>query len=127
MPRHDFAFPFQIDPATRRAAIAPYPAHVEQMIRQILLTTPGERVNLPEFGCGIRQALFAPFNEALAATTDLLIRQALGRWLAGQIEVERVIVPPPSVGEGESTLMIVIEYRLIETQQSLSTTVRILT
>ena len=73
MPRTDYAFPFRIDPVSGQAAQAPYAAHVDQMIRQILLTTPGERVDLPQVGCGIRQLLFAPSSTALQSTTQLLI------------------------------------------------------
>jgi len=82
MTRHDFAFPFRIDPASRQAAQTNYDAHVEQMIRQVLLTSPGERADLPEFGCGLRQLIFAPHSEALTATTQMLVQQVLDRWLA---------------------------------------------
>src|SRR5256885_2178792 len=92
MARHDCAFPFRIDPASGQAARAAYAAHVGQMVRQVLLTAPGERVCLPEFGCGLRQLLFAPNSEALRATTQLVVRQALERWLAGQVVVKSVTV-----------------------------------
>src|SRR4051794_29055830 len=92
MPRRDYAFPFRIDPVSGQAAQSPYGTHVDQMIRQILLTSPGERADLPEFGCGLRQLLFAPNSEALQATTTLIVRRALDRWLAGQIEVRNVAV-----------------------------------
>ena len=42
--RSDYAFPLRIDGGSQQAAQAPYAAHVEQMIEQILLTAPGERV-----------------------------------------------------------------------------------
>jgi len=124
MPRQDYAFPFRIDAASHQAAQTNYAAHVQQMIRQVLLTTPGERVNLPEFGCGLRQLLFAPHSEALDATTQLIVLQALNRWLAGQIEVIAVkVVPPGSTderGEGldQSQLLIQIEYQLVETRSN---------
>jgi len=131
MPRQDYAFPFRIDAASRQAAQTNYAAHVQQMIRQVLLTTPGERVNLPEFGCGLRQLLFAPHSEALDATTQLIVFQALNRWLAGQIEVRTVKVVPPgsTTGQGElldqSQLLIQIEYVLIETQSNQRLEVRV--
>ena len=37
---------------------------------------------LPEFGCGLRQLIFAPQSEALVATVRIQIRQAVERWLA---------------------------------------------
>jgi phage baseplate assembly protein W len=43
------------------------------MIRQVLLTSPGERIDLPEFGCGLRQLIFAPHSSALDSTTNLIV------------------------------------------------------
>src|SRR5512145_2834219 len=92
MVRHDYAFPFRIDGASRQAQRAAYAAHVRQMIRQVLLTSPGERVNLPEFGCGLRQLLFAPLQEGLDASVKIAVLQALQKWLALHIEVKDVRV-----------------------------------
>ena len=126
MTRHDFAFPFRIDPASRQAAQTNYDAHVEQMIRQVLLTSPGERADLPEFGCGLRQLIFAPHSEALTATTQMLVQQALDRWLAGQIQVSDVKVAQPGAGTDEAQLLIQIEYVLIETQSNKRMEVRVI-
>jgi uncharacterized protein len=112
MARHDYTFPFRIDPASGQAARTGYDSHVEQMIRQVLLTSPGERVDLPEFGCGVRQLIFAPNSDALAATTQLIVLQSLNKWLGAQIQVQNVKVTRPEPAE----LHIDIEYLLIETQ-----------
>jgi phage baseplate assembly protein W len=115
MDRHDYAFPFRIDPTSGQAAQTSYEAHVEQMIRQVLLTDPGERADLPEFGCGLRQVLFAPHSEALDATTQLLVQEALDRWLGAQIQVQQVQVADPGSTPDEAQLLIEIDYLLIET------------
>jgi phage baseplate assembly protein W len=122
MDRTDYRYPFRIDPASGQAAQAPYDAHVEQMIRQVLLTAPGERADLPEFGCGIRQLIFAPHSHALDATTQIVVRQALNRWLGNQIQVQKVTVGP--LGEGnEAQLLIQIDYVLIETRVNKQTVI----
>jgi phage baseplate assembly protein W len=120
MARADYAFPFRIDPASGQATQSPYGRHVDEMIRQILLTTPGERADLPEFGCGLRQLLFAPNSEALQATTQLMIQQALSRWLAGQIQVVSVTVTDGPGGD-QSQLLVQIQYVLLETQSQQQT------
>ena len=84
MERHDYAFPFRIDGVSRQAQQSPYAAHVAQMIRQVLLTGPGERADLPEFGCGLHQLIFAPNSDPLRASTKVLVLQALEKWLSGQ-------------------------------------------
>jgi uncharacterized protein len=116
MERHDYAYPFRIDPVSHQAARTNYATHVEQMIRQVLLTSPGERADLPEFGCGIRRLLFAPNSDATAATTQVMVLQALNKWLAGQIQVKQVTVVPPSTAPDPAQLLIRIDYVLIETQ-----------
>ena len=123
MDRHDYAFPFRIDASSGQAAQARYAAHVDQMIRQILLTSPGERVNLPEFGCGVRRLLFAPNSDALAATTQILVQQSLSKWLSNQITVQTVNV---TRSDDASELLIRIDYSLIETREIKSTEVRVL-
>jgi Bacteriophage baseplate protein W len=115
MNRHDYAYPFRIDPASGQAAQTNYATHVDQMIRQILLTAPGERADLPQFGCGLRQLIFAPHSDALDATTKILVQQALSEWLSDQVTVQNVSVGPPAPGQ-EQTLLVEIDYILVETQ-----------
>lgn len=124
MTRQDYAYPFRIDAVSGQAGQSSYGRHVEQMIRQVLLTAPGERVNLPEFGCGLRQLLFAPNSDALQATTQMLIGRALDRWLAGQIRDVKVVVSPGEGGD-YSQILVQIEYVLIETQSKQQTEILI--
>ena len=116
MQRHDYAFPFRIDNGSHQAAQTTYEAHVEQMIRQVLLTSPGERADLPEFGCGLRQLIFAPHSDALDATTQIIVLQALNKWLSAQIQVKKVRVAAPEETGDEAQLLVQIEYVLRETQ-----------
>ena len=115
MARHDYAFPFSIGPASGQARQAPYGAHVDQMIRQVLLTAPGERADLPQFGCGLRQLLFAPNSQALQATAQLTVQRALDLWLAGQIQVLNVNVSN-GPNDDYSQLVVEVDYLLLETQ-----------
>jgi len=83
--------PFHIDGRGRTAA-TDEPDHVRDLIFQVLFTTPGERVNRPDFGCGLKQLVFMPNSDALAAATQFLVHGALTRWLDTVILVERVDV-----------------------------------
>ncbi len=125
--RTDFAFPFRIDAASGQAAQASYPDHVDQMIRQILLTDPGERVCLPTFGAGLRRLLFAPITAQLQATATMVITQSLTAWLGNQITVQNVTVQTPASTPGtpEGTVIINISYVLIETQSVRQTQVQV--
>ena len=121
--RQDYAFPFLIDAASQQTAQAGYPAHVDQMVRQLLLTSPGERVNLPQFGCGLRSLVFAPDSDALAATVKLRVIQGLNQWLAGVVTVTDVAVGGP--GGEPGTLEVTVTYTLVETQTSQAVTVTV--
>ncbi len=84
-------FPFAIDERGRSAATKE-DDHVRDMIFQVLFTSPGERVNRPEFGCGLKQLVFAPGSDALAAATEQLVHGSLIRWLDPVVAVEEVSV-----------------------------------
>jgi phage baseplate assembly protein W len=77
------------------------------MIEQVLFTNAGERVNRPEFGCGLKRLLFMPNGQALAAATQVLVKSALQKWLETVIQVEMV-----EVDAQDSTLTVLVTYTL---------------
>lgn len=107
--------PFAFD-ARGGAATSDDGDHIRDLIHAVLFTTPGERVNRPDFGCGVKQLVFAPLGDALAATTQHLIQGSLLRWLGDLILVERVDV----VAE-ESTMTITVTYSVRATSERQST------
>lgn len=84
-------FPLRFDQNGRTAAVDDE-QHIRNLIEQVLFTGPGERVNRPEFGSGLKQLVFAPNRDELAATTQFLLQGALQQWLADWIQVEEVEV-----------------------------------
>lgn len=84
-------FPFSFD-GKGRTATTDADDHVRDMIFQVLFTNPGERVNRPDFGCGLLQLVFEPNSDVLVATTQFMVQGALQRWLADVIRVEDVQV-----------------------------------
>lgn len=127
MTRSDFAVPFGIDAASGQAARASYQDHVEQMIHQVLLTDPGERVCLPTFGAGLRRLLFAPVTAQLNASTQMAVTQALNMWLANQITVQEVSVETSASNPGlPGSILITVSYVLIETQSVRQTQVQVI-
>ena len=116
--RRDYQVPFGIDHGSRQVSCSDYASHVDQMIRQVLFTSPGERVDLPQFGCGLAQLVFAPLSSALASSTEISVRQALGRWLADVIQVADVtVLTSDDVGgpADPGTLEVSISYALLDT------------
>ena len=82
-------FPFRFD-ARGRTARTTEEDHIRDLIAQVLFTSPGERVNRPDFGCGLKQLVFAPNSSELAAATQALVQASLQQWLGDLIHVEVV-------------------------------------
>jgi len=89
MDRPFLDFPFAID-GRGRAATTDHADHVRDLIVQLLFTDPGERVNRPTFGCGVRRLVFMPNSVALAAATQTLVRASLQAHLDAELIVDDV-------------------------------------
>lgn len=98
------AFPVEFD-GRGRTAEPDEDRHVRELIAQVLLTSPGERVMRPTFGSGVLQLLFAGNSPELAATTQFLVQGALQQWLGDLIAVESV-----QVEARDATLLIQVRY-----------------
>lgn len=82
-------FPFQVNQLGQIAGLTG-DDNIRAKVLQVLLTSPGERVMLPEFGCGLRDLVFDPNNDILAATTEFSVAKALQQWLSDEIIVQSV-------------------------------------
>ena len=107
----EIAYPFHVD-GRGKSAEATGDVHIRQMIEQVLFTAPGERVNRPEFGTGLLQLVFAPNSPELAAATEAMVQGALQQWLGDVVQVEAV-----KVESVESTLRVIVRYRVQRTQE----------
>jgi uncharacterized protein len=99
--------PFHVD-GRGHAALTDADDHVRDLIRAVLFTEPGERVNLPEFGCALKTLLFMPNHDVLAPAVRTLVQGSLQRWLGGVIVADDV-----RVENVESELRIHVVYRQI--------------
>jgi uncharacterized protein len=87
----DIDFPYHFD-HKGRTATAGQEDHVRDLIEQFIFTSPGERVNRPDFGSGIIQMVFAPNNSELATALKYTINAGLIRYLGDLIEVQALDV-----------------------------------
>ena len=102
-----------------RTAGASDQEYVRDLIEQVLFTAPGERVNRPDFGCGVARLIFEPNSGTLAATSQFLIQGALQQWLGDLIAVETV-----EVESVDADLRVTIRYVLRLTQENRTDTFR---
>jgi phage baseplate assembly protein W len=106
-------FAYRVDGRGRTTQSENDDAHLRDLIEQVLFTVPGERVNRPDFGCGLLQLVFAPNSAELAATLQMLVQGALQQWLGDVIQVEEVLAD-----SSDATLSIQVRYTALRTQES---------
>lgn len=104
-------YPFHFDGRGRTAA-ATDDDHIRDMLEQLIFTSPGERVNRPDFGSGILQLIFAPNSPELAATLQFTLQAAIQRWLGDVLDLQSL-----AVASVDSTLTIDVKYLVRRTQQ----------
>jgi phage baseplate assembly protein W len=97
-------YPYEFDGRghTRTDAYADW---IRGLVEQVLFTAPGERVMRPDFGSGLRQLVFAPNSDELAATTQVLAQGALQQWLGDLITLESL-----QVQAADATLTVTVRY-----------------
>jgi len=109
----NIAFPYHLDGRGRTAEAEDDDRHLHDLIEQLLFTVPGERVNRPDFGCGLMQLVFAPNSVELAATVQALVQGALQQWLGHLMRIDEV-----NASSDDATLTVVVSYTVLGTQAS---------
>jgi phage baseplate assembly protein W len=100
-----FVFPFKVSAAGSITPERSDAADLRGKIIQVLFTSPGERINNPDFGCGLLNLVFEPNNSVLGAATEFTIGQALSRWLG-----DRLVVAGVDVSAEQESLVVEVSY-----------------
>jgi phage baseplate assembly protein W len=109
----NLAFPYRTDGRGRTAEARDEDRHLRDLIEQLLFTVPGERVNRPDFGCGLLQLVFAPNSPELAATLQALVHGALHQWLGHLMRIDEV-----AATSEDATLTVTVRYTVLRTQST---------
>jgi phage baseplate assembly protein W len=83
--------------------------HVRQMLEQVVMTIPGERVMRPIFGSPVTQMLFAPADAAIAHALQASLTAAIGLFLGDLLDLIDLTV---DFSDTDSALEIVITYQV---------------
>ena len=100
------SFPFRIGADGRTASPPDLDAHVRDELLQLLLTTLGERLFLPELGTSLRRLVFENTGDSTLGVTQSIIADALQKWLG-----TRVIVEGLTVSTENSAIEVLLQYR----------------
>lgn len=87
-----WAFPLRLD-STGSFVLSSGERELEEAIRLILGTAPGERPMRPEYGCGIHDLVFDTVDAGLAGRVAAEVRAALVRW-EPRIDITEVTAAP---------------------------------
>ena len=112
-------YPFQFD-GRGRTGLSNEDEYIRELIEQVLLTAPGERVMRPSFGSGVRQLLFDAASPEVATATQYLVQSSLQQWLAELVTVEAV-----DVQAQEGFLIINVQYVVRRSQSRATVQVKV--
>jgi uncharacterized protein len=104
-------YPYALD-ARGRTATTDEAGYLRDLIEQVLMTAPGERVNRPTFGSGLMQLVFGANSDAFAGAVQASIRAALQEWLGHLIEVTGM-----QIETTEASISVSVAYTSRRTQQ----------
>jgi len=102
------SFPLRTD-VRGQIVLVSGPEDIEQAIRIILSTRPGERVMRPTFGCAVQDLLFEPKSDATIGRLQESVYEALVMW-EPRIDVKSVTVLDDDDQPG--ALLAEIEYEI---------------
>ncbi len=101
-------FPLQVTP-TGGIATSSEEQKIEESLLLILSTAPGERLMLPDFGCGIHDLVFSPNDTSTVTTVVDLVRRALTRY---EPRIDVLEVTAETSSEQPNLLLIRVDYRV---------------
>jgi hypothetical protein len=100
-------YPYHFD-GRGRTAVTDLADHIRDLIEQVLLTSPRERVMRPDFGAGLLALVFEPNSATLAATTQFLVQSGLQQHLSNLIAVNAV-----TVENVDAALQVTVRYTVL--------------
>lgn len=115
------SFPMRLGP-DGRVAVSEGPDNIREMIRVILLTEPGERLRLPEFGGGAGRFLFEPNTVATRRLVQERIEESLHRW-EPRITLQSVTVDQDP--DDPQAAVATVRYQLVANRASEQVSVRV--
>jgi len=107
------SYPFRIGNDGRAAQVTTLEEHVRDELIQLILTNPGERLFLPEFGGGVRRLVFENIDDTTGSMVKAMLTRAISRWLPNRVTLEEL-----TVDVDNETISVDIKYRIAGTENS---------
>lgn len=111
------SFPFRVT-ELGAAALSTRRQVVRESLEQLLMTIPGERVNRPNFGCGIQRLVFDGTDPLALATAEYVVSTSVRQYLGELLTLDAVRVTVE-----DSTVLVDILYTLVGTGEESALTI----
>lgn len=108
------AFPLRVDGAGGLAMTA-YEQNIEECIRIVLGTAPGERLYRAKFGCKVHDLVFEPNNATTRGMASFFARESLIKWEPRIRNIEVEARPDP---DSANTILLEISYTVRATNSN---------
>ena len=109
MSRLGISIPLTLDEGTGFTSIITFKQLVRQNLKMLILTMPGERVMVPEYGVGLKQYLFSNFGENVFGAIQQKITEQVNIYLPA-VKINDIIFDSSS--SDTSTLGLTIKYSI---------------
>lgn len=113
-----WSFPPRFDPRGKGAVMVSEVADIEESLRILLSTSPGERVMLPNYGCALRRMVFEEVSEQTATQIKDLIRKAI-LFFEPRITLNRIDTQQVDVLNGRLDILLDYTVRTTNTRHNL--------
>jgi phage baseplate assembly protein W len=105
--------PLRIGLNRRPVRVTSVEEHIKDELEQLFLTTPGERLFLPEFGVGLQELIYKTLDESNLALAKTALTEKLAKWLGNRIIPDELEL---KVENGKINLK--LRYSIRETNES---------
>jgi phage baseplate assembly protein W len=113
-----WSFPPRFNPLTKQVEMVSEIEDIEESLRILFTTDPGERVMLPAYGCALRRLVFDNFSEhALTSLKDMIRKSIL--FFEPRILLHRVAATMADPLEGVLQIQIDYSIRTTNTRHNL--------
>lgn len=115
-------YPFQLGAQGGVSVTDDPDRHLRDKIEAVLFTSPGERVDQPEFGAGLERVIFEGLDELTITAFEFRVSSALRRDLGDEVIFDEItLTPEPDTG----ALLLHLVYRRLTDRQPRNLEIRL--
>ena len=116
------ALPLRLDPSDGFVMIKGFKKLVRQNLKMLILTMPGERVMMPNYGVGLKKYLFSNYHENIYAEIQQKISEQIRTYMPA-VQIQDVVFDTSSPDTNTLGMRIIYSIPQIAIQDSIQFTI----